>query len=86
MFRLVYTAPTTDTSSFRNKDIIVLVWSLTDMESYRNLDYCLKTLHSMYDTSNREPPAVVICANKCDCTEKKTNLLFVVRDTSSTKL
>ena len=77
--RLVYTAPTTDTSSCRWQDIIVLVWSLTDMESYRNLEYYLKTLHSMYDTSHRNPPAIVICANKCDCTERENEFALCCR-------
>ena len=41
------------------------------MESYRHLGQNLKTILSIFDTSHYGPPAIVLCANKCDCTDSE---------------
>ena len=44
----------------------MLVWSLSDPESYRNIDTSLDTIYSIFDCHNPNPPDIVLCANKCD--------------------
>ena len=52
----------------------MLVWSLTDMESYRNINSSLESIYSIFDCHNPNPPDIVLCANKCDETQTETTL------------
>ena len=51
---------------------MVLVWSLTDPESYRNLGSHIDTIENICDSHNPHPPAIILCANKCDLCTKDT--------------
>ena len=51
---------------------MVLVWSLTDPESYRNLGSHIETIENICDSHNPYPPAIILCANKCDLSDSET--------------
>ena len=55
--------------SCRGRDIVVFVWSMIDLESFRNLGHHIDTIENICDAHNPYPPAIILCANKCDdCT------------------
>ncbi|KAI6660669.1 Ras-related protein Rab-9B [Oopsacas minuta] len=53
-------------SIFRQSDIIILVWSMDDTQTFRSIDEHLKSIYNIYDSHKHHRPDIVLCANKCD--------------------